>query len=144
TDFLENLSQQFDKLLPFLPGQGQPQLRQLRKESFQQACTLGLPSLKHPAWKHARLEILLQTPFGSMLHATKLSDLALISPFISFNHPICLVFINGFLDPGLSRISKELSVSLQHLAKVGKTQPELLADFMSNTIDHAHFFKQIN
>jgi Fe-S cluster assembly protein SufD len=146
TLFLDNLVSQFEKLEPFLPGEGQLALRKMRKAAFLEAQQNGLPSIRSPSWKHARFDTLLATPFDSYLHPAQKSDIANIAAYVGDEpHALNIVFLNGHFVSSLSdKPPVSLPVTLDALSKIAKKQPEFLHDLLNSSLVHGHFFQQLN
>lgn len=143
--FLSNIRQQFEKLLPYLPGTGDLALRHLRHQALEKASHVGIPHHRLETWKHADLQSLFEVDYKPYLHLT---DVTL--PEIEFYltpHIKCskLVFINGYYAPHLSHKLQELhDVTITHLHHLAKTQPSLLAELIEDSMQEPSFFHQLN
>ncbi|MGE3319819.1 MAG: SufD family Fe-S cluster assembly protein [Candidatus Berkiella sp.] len=142
--WLDNLTKSFNKVQPFLPGYGHPLLRSLRQNAFDQACHLNIPSVRQSEWKHARFDTLVNNDFAPCLHAEAKQTLKRIVPYIQTqSNDIHIVFVNGHYVASLSsHPNGDSPVRLQSLARLAKTQPELLVDFQHRTT--TDFFTLLN
>jgi Fe-S cluster assembly protein SufD len=140
--FLENLTQSFHKQSPYLPGVGRPEIRTIRQHALETACRLNIPSIRLDKWKHARFDTLLETDFMPYLHVPSKQLLRVIESKVDIDEDfVNIVFLNGHFIPSLSH-HNHIEIRLQSLARLAKSQPELLADFHKPHSDH--FFIELN
>lgn len=143
TAFLQHLKTAFHKQEPFLPGQGKPELRALRHHAIARIQSLGIPSIRLDAYKHARFDTLINNHFMPYLHATDKNVIKQIAHLVSTQDGILnIVFVNGHYVPSLSHHNHS-PIRLQSLARLAKVQPELLLDFQNPQLEH-DFFGELN
>lgn len=142
TRLLENLTHSFNRCAPYLPGQGRPEIRAIRQHAIEKACQLNIPSIRQDTWKHAQFHTLLDKDFAPFLHAASKEIHQHIAPFIDNQEQFLnIVFLNGHFVPSLSHHNHS-EIRLQSLARLAKSQPDLLVDFHKPHGDH--FFIELN
>lgn len=145
-NFVNHIVEQYEKLLPFLPGTGNLKVRTLRHQVLNEAEKIGLPSLHQSTWKYALLQPLFETVLQGGPHPTEKRDYTELQPYlIDDPQALTLVFINGFYVPMLSRQRKKFpAATLTSFSHLAKSQPELLHDLIEHSSLSKHFFHLIN
>ncbi|MBN9289122.1 MAG: Fe-S cluster assembly protein SufD [Gammaproteobacteria bacterium 39-13] len=145
-NFVNHIVEQYEKLLPFLPGTGNLNVRTLRHQALNEAVKIGLPHPRQSTWKHALLQPLFDTYPQGVIHPAGKRDYNSLKPFlIDTARALSLVFINGFYTPSLShKKDKYPEMTLTHFGHLSKTQSDLLYDLLERSFQSKHFFHLIN
>jgi len=116
---VKNYVSQFRKVANKLPGGEQDWVRQTRENALKRFETLGFPSARRQEeWKHTPLKELSNLNF-EVDSPIALPDVSVLEPLLLDTTGPRLVFVNGKLIDGLSRLSSlPTGVELRNLAEV--------------------------
>lgn len=111
-----------------LPGQKAPWLARLREDAIERFKEKGLPTIRVEEWKYTSLRTLAKTDFSpATAAAVALTEASFPGAFSGDGKSHRLVFVNGRLQPGLSRLDGLPSgVRLLSLAEALERKPDLL------------------
>lgn len=145
SSFLESLEKQFEHVLPFLPGTGDPLLRKMRKEALADALRLQFPSRKHPLWKYSKFDNLTSASIKLQQRKMKLSGVSLEKINTSiFPEGPTFIFINGFFMANLSTKISSLPFYMKHFKKLSQTKDPLFEELLSKSAESNDFFIKLN
>ncbi len=145
-EFLANLQQQFDKLQPFLPGEGNLEIHHARQQALTDARLIGLPHPKLAMWKYALLNEFSQLEFKAYIHPCESLKHSFMEPhLINDIEQSSMVFLNGYYVPKLSHKSHDNpQITIAHLSHLAKVQPDLLEQIFENQKNSKQFFNLVN
>jgi Fe-S cluster assembly protein SufD len=133
---LESWLENFTEFLKSGPGAELPWLRRLREDAFAYFCRTGFPTTKDEDWRFTNVQSIARTSFRPA-SAAELKE-ADVAPFRAEGAAAQLVFVNGRLAAGLSRMTGlPKGVTVASLGEQIEQHPETLQKHLGHYADIA-------
>src|SRR5689334_734795 len=116
----------FAELEPQLKKHDPSWLHDLRRAGIERFKTLGFPTLKEEEWRFTRTRPIAELDFRPAAPAPdgKIDEATLVARTFDDSHCHRLVFVNGYANPALSRLSKQRGVWMGPLSAAIKERAD--------------------
>ncbi|QKT04436.1 Fe-S cluster assembly protein SufD [Ectothiorhodospiraceae bacterium 2226] len=129
-----------------LPGRKASWLAALRRGALDQFAEHGFPTLRDEAWKYTDVRPIEKRGFTLAGADTRVTEAALLPHLLRDVPGYRLVFVNGRLAPGLSRLEQlPKGVTIANLARVLEDEPQRVEGLLGRHADgKSHGFAALN